>query len=140
MIKIWTPNCILRDILNIKEMEELQNFKLADLFDKLRLDDDEFHEWLADIGLLHGSRTCTCGNLMKRHRAGSGSIHWRCNRAMHRPSQPSIGFKVGTFFENAQLDCKTIFKLAYFLSQRPSLGPQLKQDHMLKQKSQKIWI
>ena len=24
-----------------------------------------------------------------------------------------------------------------FLSQRPSLGPQLKQDHMLKQKSQK---
>ena len=176
-------------------MEELQDFKLADLFAKLRLDDDEFHEWLADIGLLHGSRTCTCGNLMKRHRAGSGSIHWRCNRAMHRPSQPSIGFKVGTFFENAQLDCKTIFKLAYlwcmnlpleyaefetgnsiywrnstgasalareiwwsitfgvksqlsshvnlkslsmnFLSQRPSLGPQLKQDHMLKQKSQK---
>ena len=94
-------------------MEELQDFKLADLFAKLRLDDDEFHEWLADIGLLHGSRTCTCGNLMKRHRAGSGSIHWRCNRAMHRPSQPSIGFKVGTFFENAQLDCKTIFKLAY---------------------------
>ena len=86
-------------------MEELQDFKLADLFAKLRLDDDEFHEWLADIGLLHGSRTCTCGNLMKRHRAGSGSIHWRCNRAMHRPSQPSIGFKVGTFFENAQLDC-----------------------------------
>ena len=40
-------------------MEELQDFKLADLFAKLRLDDDEFHEWLADIGLLHGSRTCT---------------------------------------------------------------------------------
>ncbi len=33
-------------------MEELQDFKLADLFAKLRLDDDEFHEWLADIGLL----------------------------------------------------------------------------------------
>ena len=64
-------------------MEELQDFKLADLFAKLQLDDDEFHEWLADIGLLHGSRTCTCGNLIKRHRAGSGSIHWRCNRAMH---------------------------------------------------------
>ena len=46
-------------------MEELQDFKLADLFAKLRLDDDEFHEWLADIGLLHGSRTCTRGNLMK---------------------------------------------------------------------------
>ena len=26
-------------------MEELQDFKLADLFAKLRLDDDEFHEW-----------------------------------------------------------------------------------------------
>ena len=79
-------------------MEELQDFKLADLFAKLRLDDDEFHEWLADIGLLHGSRTCTCGNMMKRYRAGSGSLHWRCKRAVHRPSQPSIGFKVGTFF------------------------------------------
>ena len=86
-------------------MEELQNFKLADLFDKLRLDDDEFHEWLADIGLLHESRTCTCGNMMKRYRAGSGSLHWRCKRAVHRPSQPSVGFKVGTFFEGTFFSC-----------------------------------
>jgi len=94
-------------------MEELQDFKLVDLFEKMRLEGNEFHKWLANIGLLHGSRTCTCGNAMEKHRAGSGSLHWRCNRAMHRPSQPSIGFKVGTFFEDVRLDCKTIFKLTY---------------------------
>ena len=47
-------------------MEELQDFKLDDLYDKLRLEEDEFQEWLSEIGLLHASRTCACGNPMRK--------------------------------------------------------------------------
>ena len=50
---------------------------------------------------------------MRKNRDGRGILHWRCFRAVHRPAAPTIGFKVGTFFENANLDLKTIFKLAY---------------------------
>ena len=94
-------------------MKELQDFKLDDMYDKLRLEEDEFQEWLSEIGLLHASRTCACGNPMRKNRDGRGILHWRCFRAVHRPAAPTIGFKVGTFFENANLDLKTIFKLAY---------------------------
>jgi hypothetical protein len=50
--------------------------------------------------------------LVEKRRDGRGNLQWRCNRAMHRPSQPTIGFKVGTFFEDVNFDCKTVFKLA----------------------------
>uniref|UniRef100_A0A914D7J1 Metalloendopeptidase n=1 Tax=Acrobeloides nanus TaxID=290746 RepID=A0A914D7J1_9BILA len=55
----------------------------------------------------------TCGNPMRKNRDGRGILHWRCFRAVHRPTAPTIGFKIGTFFENANLNLKTIFKLAY---------------------------
>src|SRR4051812_47752579 len=95
-------------------MEILQDFKLDNLFEKMRLEEDDFHDWLAEIGLLHGTRTCACGMAMKKRRDSHGNLHWSCNRALHRPFQPTIGFKIGTFFEGAHLDCKTIFKLTYF--------------------------
>ena len=41
-------------------MNELQDFNLDDLYDKLHLTDDEFDQWLASIGLLHGSMDCIC--------------------------------------------------------------------------------
>jgi hypothetical protein len=72
-------------------MEELQDFRLDDLYEKMALDEDVFREWLAEIGLLHASRTCACGNQMRIHRDGRGALHWRCNRALHRPDQPTIG-------------------------------------------------
>ena len=91
-------------------MEELQDFKLDDLYDKMAMEEDVFQEWLAEKGLLHASRTCTCGNKMRKMRTARSVLSWQCNRNVHRPSQPSIGYKVGTFFEN---------------------GPHLKQDHIL---------
>uniref|UniRef100_A0A914HKX9 Uncharacterized protein n=1 Tax=Globodera rostochiensis TaxID=31243 RepID=A0A914HKX9_GLORO len=43
-------------------MEELQNFTMWNLHQKLALDDDEFDEWLTGLGLLHAKRTCpACG-------------------------------------------------------------------------------
>uniref|UniRef100_A0A914DRC1 Uncharacterized protein n=1 Tax=Acrobeloides nanus TaxID=290746 RepID=A0A914DRC1_9BILA len=74
-------------------MEELQDFKLDDLYDKLRLEEDEFQEWLSEIGLLHASRTCACGNPMRKNRDERGILHWRCFRAVHRPAAPTIGFQ-----------------------------------------------
>src|SRR6185437_16180511 len=94
-------------------MDELQNFKLDDLYEKLSLDDENFQDSLAEIGLLHASRTCNCGSPMKKELDGHGVLQWRCNRAMHRPSRPTLGFKMGTFFEESRLDFKTIFKLSY---------------------------
>jgi hypothetical protein len=58
-------------------MEELQDFKLDDLYDKLRLEEDEFQEWLSEIGLLHASRTCACGNPIRKNKDGRGILHWR---------------------------------------------------------------
>ena len=43
-------------------MEELKNFKPIDLYEKLRLSDNDFDAWLEKLGLLHGKRTCyKCG-------------------------------------------------------------------------------
>uniref|UniRef100_A0A914E1S3 Uncharacterized protein n=1 Tax=Acrobeloides nanus TaxID=290746 RepID=A0A914E1S3_9BILA len=70
-------------------MEELQDFKLDDLYDKLRLEEDEFQAWLSEIGLLHASSTCACGNPMRKNRDGHGILHWRCFRAVYRPAAPT---------------------------------------------------
>ena len=43
-------------------MEQPKNFKSFDLHEKLRLSDNDFDAWLAELGLLHGKRTChKCG-------------------------------------------------------------------------------
>ena len=43
-------------------MEQLKNFNMIDLGDKLRLSDNDFDAWLEELGLLHGKRTCeACG-------------------------------------------------------------------------------
>uniref|UniRef100_A0A183BKY7 DDE_Tnp_IS1595 domain-containing protein n=1 Tax=Globodera pallida TaxID=36090 RepID=A0A183BKY7_GLOPA len=39
-------------------MDELQNFTMWNLHQKLALEDDEFDEWLTELGLLHAKRTC----------------------------------------------------------------------------------
>lgn len=46
-------------------MDELKTFTLHDLFDKLRLFDEQFEQWLKEIGLMHSQRICECGNAMR---------------------------------------------------------------------------
>ncbi|CAK5114456.1 unnamed protein product [Meloidogyne enterolobii] len=61
-------------------MEELKNFKPIDLYEKLRLSDNDFDAWLEKLGLLHGKRTCyKCGgrttiSVKEDERYGC----WRC--------------------------------------------------------------
>jgi hypothetical protein len=42
-------------------MEELQNFTLIKLHEKLALTEQEFGAWIEGMGLLHSRRTCECG-------------------------------------------------------------------------------
>lgn len=96
-------------------MNELQDFKLDDLYEKLALDEDEFDDFLVTLGLLHGSMNCTrCHQPMKLQRGSHGSKVWRCLRAVHRPERPKIGYKNGTIFHSAHLTTKQAFKLSYF--------------------------
>ena len=71
-------------------MNELQDFNLDDLYDKLHLTDDEFDQWLASIGLLHGSMDCICGQPMHFKQRPDGKKFWVCYRAMHRPAKPRL--------------------------------------------------
>ena len=44
---------------NPREILKSENgFGLKELHEKLRLPDDEFEEWLKDIGLLHRAKKC----------------------------------------------------------------------------------
>jgi hypothetical protein len=42
-------------------MEELKEFRLCDMYDRLRWTDEEFTDWFKQLGLLHSKRTCVCG-------------------------------------------------------------------------------
>lgn len=55
-------NRFSKDIDETKE--ELKEFKLRDLFDKLRLSDKEFENWFKELNLLHTQRVCECGKAM----------------------------------------------------------------------------
>ena len=102
-------------------LNALQGMRLLDLAEKMRLSDEEFDEWMVELGLLHGRQECErCGENMalEKHK---DSRRWVCNRRACRGGTKTAGgtmkkkgYKVGTFFEGAHLSCKTIFLLSYF--------------------------
>jgi transposase len=105
-------------------IDDLQDFKLDDLYSKLALDEDEFDNYLASLGLLNGSMICStggCNRPMILREGSHGNKIWRCNRKIHRPGQPKKGYKVGTFFEKSYLSYKQIFKLSYLWAMRHSV-------------------
>jgi len=65
---------------SITNMEQLKNFNMIHLGDKLRLSDNDFEAWLEELGLLHGKRTC----------------NWRCTTRNCRKEQ---GYLCGTFLK-----------------------------------------
>ena len=98
-------------------MEQLQNFKSFHLHEKLCLNDNDFDEWLKELGLLHGKRTChKCGGrstfqALKGQRYGN----WRCTTKKCRAAK---GYLCGTFFEGSHLTTKQIFHLSYLWAHR----------------------
>lgn len=76
-------------------INELQDFKLDDLYAHLALSDEEFDHWLISLGLQHGSMNCPrCHRPMNLELGSHGNKVWRCNRKDHRPEKPKIGYKV----------------------------------------------
>ncbi len=76
-------------------INELQDFRLEDLYEKLRLSDEQFKHWLVSMRLLHSSMICACSNQIKLIRGNRGSEIWWFQRRLHRPIAPARGFKVG---------------------------------------------
>jgi hypothetical protein len=59
---------------------ELHEMTLFELFEKLRLQDDEFEEWMANLGLLHSSMLCAhCHQPMQDKMDGAKRV-WKCER------------------------------------------------------------
>ena len=72
-------------------MDQLRSFTLANLYQKVFLDEDAFILWLQELGLLHRRRTCDCGGNMTQRNAKSGRDHghWRCTvRACNKEKGP----------------------------------------------------
>ena len=47
-------------------LDSLKNFTITALHIKLNLSEQEFQQWLTDLGLLHKKRTCVCGREMRK--------------------------------------------------------------------------
>ena len=70
-------------------LDELRDTKLFDLADKLRLPDNEFEEWLKNLGLFHLRQIYDrCGNNMKATRNMDKKI-WVCHVEMEEP-EPNL--------------------------------------------------
>src|SRR5689334_11777036 len=94
-------------------MEELKDFTLADLYDRLGWDDITFLQWLQNMKLIPTTRKCECGSKMslRIQKEGRNYQNWRCTTNKCRRE---CGFLVGTFFEGSHLSLKEIFQMSYF--------------------------
>ncbi|EYB81257.1 hypothetical protein Y032_0388g496 [Ancylostoma ceylanicum] len=96
--------------------EELRSFTLADVFEKLRMDEKDFEDWLRTIALL-GSLLCpTCQRQMRLWRTENVWIcHTReCRVGPNGNKKPKISAKKGSFFSRTHLPCSKVFALSYF--------------------------
>ena len=67
---------------------ELHEMNMAEFYEKLRLQDDEFEEWMAGLGLLHSTVLCdNCHQPMKDKMHGR-TRNWVCERGECR-SEPT---------------------------------------------------
>jgi len=66
-------------------MEELKDFTLADLYDRLNWDDFMFLEWLQNMHLIPTSRKCQCGAKMRlrNQRPGETYQNWQGNNVFY---------------------------------------------------------
>lgn len=83
---------------------ELHEMNLPELFEKLRMADDEFEEWMVGLGLLHSSMMCDSCNQPMQDKIHCNKRMWVCERAACRfgptsKNKPLKGFlSVGVFF------------------------------------------
>jgi hypothetical protein len=53
---------MIRTFKMANPLDDLRDMDLKGLIKKLKLDDDNFDEWLKDLGLLHCDRKCPYGD------------------------------------------------------------------------------
>ncbi|WKY15587.1 hypothetical protein Q1695_000790 [Nippostrongylus brasiliensis] len=95
---------------------ELQDFKLEDVFEKLEMDTAAFQDLFRCIGLLATPLCPTCRGSMTKSQA---AVKWRCGRRACRTGRsgettPSVPVGKGSFFEHTNLPEAEIFALSYF--------------------------
>ena len=91
-------------------LDSLKNFTITALHIKLNLPEQEFQQWLTDLGLLHKKRTCVCGREMrkeKHHQYG----RWVCKM---KTCRKTTGALVGTFFSKFNLALQKVMQVFYF--------------------------
>lgn len=80
--------------------------------------EDEFDEYIAELGLLHSKRSCpSCGSSMRLSAQKDRTrLKWECyKRTCRQPGiKRKIGFTVDTFFERSTSERKKIFLLAHY--------------------------
>lgn len=97
-------------------MEELCEFTEAQLYERLKLSENQFIEWFRDLKLLHSTRKCVCNsNMILRTKKGKGYQTWQCTRKVCRKER---GFFTDTFFEGMHLTLKQVFQLSYFWTRK----------------------
>ena len=94
-------------------MEQLKNFKMENLYQKMLMSDRDFDQWLLELGLLHKNMVCECGNSMvvKKPKEGERYGRWRCNIAKCRKEK---SYLAGTFFSGAHVTTKKVFMMSYW--------------------------
>ncbi|KHJ98533.1 hypothetical protein OESDEN_01483 [Oesophagostomum dentatum] len=96
--------------------EELRDFTLSDIFEKLKVEDQAFEGWLRSIGLLATPRCRSCQHLM---RLDNNINVWICHRRECRfgptgNSKPTINIRKDSFFSKAKIPLSEIFAMSYF--------------------------
>lgn len=106
--------------------ENLQGLGVIELSVKMHsMTDEEFDDWLTDMGLLHQYQVCdSCGQRMT---PDAGGKMWHCSKSRCRRGKtiPKKGRFVGTFFEEARLSRKIVFFLSYMWAMRYATYDQI---------------
>ncbi|VDK67022.1 unnamed protein product [Cylicostephanus goldi] len=89
--------------------EELRDFTLADVFEKLRMDDDSFEEWLRSIGLLASPRCSSCQRPMTLNYCYRRDCRYGPN-GNNKPFATILG---GSFFSQCRIAVVKVFALSY---------------------------
>lgn len=102
--------------------QDLHDFTLHDLFRVLFMSDEDFKDWMASQGLLHGSMDCPLCHqpMVLEQRGGNRDVIWRCFRRIHRPERPKKGFMVSYFIFLSINDfiAWNIFRIKSFTGQK----------------------
>ncbi|XGW33808.1 hypothetical protein V3C99_017902 [Haemonchus contortus] len=96
--------------------QELMDFSLKDVFEKLQMDHLQFQDWLRLMGLMSTPLCPSCQVFMTNDEHHNG---WVCNRRSCRTGSTNetkvyVPAKIGSFFDKSNLGESTAFALSYF--------------------------